>query len=170
MQGQAIDLAATGRSLSESQLRDMHERKTGLLLRASVQMGAACGSPNARSEAALCTYGSAIGLAFQVVDDILDTTQDSATLGKTAGKDEEAGKPTYVSVMGLEASRRYAARLRDEALAALDGAPDSEDHRTHVELADDLAIIAEYLEALRSSICPRCQAIELIEGVKIEPP
>jgi farnesyl diphosphate synthase len=121
--GQAIDLAATGRSLSESQLRDMHERKTGLLLRASVQMGAACGHPDPRSDDALCAYGSAIGLAFQVVDDILDTTQDSATLGKTAGKDEEAGKPTYVSVMGLDASRRYAARLRDEALAALDSAP-----------------------------------------------
>ncbi len=121
--GQAIDLAAIGQPLSEVQLRDMHQRKTGLLLRASVQMGAACGFHDAEAEQALCTYGSAIGLAFQVVDDILDVTQDSATLGKTAGKDEEAGKPTYVSVMGLEASRRYAARLRDEALAALDEAP-----------------------------------------------
>jgi len=121
--GQAIDLAATGKPLSETQLRDMHERKTGLLLRASVQMGAACGRPDDATERGLCAYGAAIGLAFQVVDDILDVTQDSATLGKTAGKDEEAGKPTYVSVMGLEASRRYAARLRDEALAALDALP-----------------------------------------------
>jgi farnesyl diphosphate synthase len=121
--GQAIDLAAIGQPLSEVQLRDMHQRKTGLLLRASVQMGAACGAHDAAAEQALCAYGSAIGLAFQVVDDILDVTQDSVTLGKTAGKDEEAGKPTYVSVMGLEASRRYAARLRDEALAALDAAP-----------------------------------------------
>lgn len=121
--GQAIDLAAIGQPLSESELRDMHERKTGLLLRAAVQMGAACGRPDAATASALCRYGSAIGLAFQVVDDILDVTQDSATLGKTAGKDEEAGKPTYVSVMGLEASRRYAAQLRDDALAALDSAP-----------------------------------------------
>jgi farnesyl diphosphate synthase len=121
--GQAIDLAAIGQPLSESQLRDMHQRKTGLLLRASVQMGAACGHPDAAAEKALCAFGSAIGLAFQVVDDILDVTQDSATLGKTAGKDEEAGKPTYVSVMGLDASRRYAARLRDEALNALAQAP-----------------------------------------------
>jgi farnesyl diphosphate synthase len=121
--GQAIDLAAIGQPLSESQLRDMHQRKTGLLLRASVQMGAACGQPDAAAEKALCAFGSAIGLAFQVVDDILDVTQDSATLGKTAGKDEEAGKPTYVSVMGLDASRRYAARLRDEALNALAQAP-----------------------------------------------
>jgi farnesyl diphosphate synthase len=120
--GQAIDLAAIGQPLTENQLRDMHERKTGLLLRASVQMGAACGHQDQASQQALCTYGAAIGLAFQVVDDILDVTQDSATLGKTAGKDEEAGKPTYVSVMGLEASRRYAGRLRDQALAALDSA------------------------------------------------
>jgi farnesyl diphosphate synthase len=121
--GQAIDLAAIGQPLSEAQLRDMHHRKTGLLLRASVQMGAACGAHDAAAELALCSYGAAIGLAFQVIDDILDVTQDSATLGKTAGKDEEAGKPTYVSVMGLEASRRYASRLRDEAIAALDSAP-----------------------------------------------
>ena len=121
--GQAIDLAAIGQPLSECELRNMHERKTGLLLRAAVQMGAACGRPDAATAGALCRYGSAIGLAFQVVDDILDVTQDSATLGKTAGKDEEAGKPTYVSVMGLDASRRYAAQLRDEALAALDSAP-----------------------------------------------
>ena len=121
--GQAIDLAAIGKQLGEGELRDMHERKTGLLLRASVQMGAACGRPDAATADALCRYGSAIGLAFQVVDDILDVTQDSATLGKTAGKDEEAGKPTYVSVMGLEASRRYAAQLRDDALAALDAVP-----------------------------------------------
>ncbi len=121
--GQAIDLAAIGKVLSETELRDMHERKTGLLLRASVQMGAACGRPDAVTAEAFCRYGSAIGLAFQVVDDILDVTQDSMTLGKTAGKDEEAGKPTYVSVMGLKASRRYAAELRDEALEALDSVP-----------------------------------------------
>ncbi len=133
--GQAIDLAAIGKPMSERQLCDMHERKTGLLLRASVLMGAACGHTDARAEAALRVYGSAIGLAFQVVDDILDVTQDSETLGKTAGKDEEANKPTFVSLMGLEASRHYAARLRDEALAALDGAPQLRSQRLR-ELAD----------------------------------
>ncbi|MFO1249773.1 MAG: farnesyl diphosphate synthase [Inhella sp.] len=121
--GQAIDLAAIGQPLNETQLRDMHRRKTGLLLQASVMMGAACGNPSAAEHQALLTYGADIGLAFQVVDDILDVTQDSATLGKTAGKDQEANKPTYVSVLGLEASRRYATHLRDEALAALESAP-----------------------------------------------
>ena len=132
--GQAIDLAAIGQPLNEDQLRDMHRRKTGLLLQASVMMGAACGSPSAAETAALSTYGADIGLAFQVVDDILDVTQDSATLGKTAGKDQVANKPTYVSVLGLEASRRYAVQLRDEALAALDGVP-----RLHSQRLRELA-------------------------------
>ena len=127
--GQAIDLAAVGQPLSEEQLRDMHRRKTGLLLQASVVMGAACGAPTAAQHQALLTYGADIGLAFQVVDDILDVTQDSATLGKTAGKDSQANKPTYVSVLGLEASRRYAATLRDEALAALDSVSGLADQR-----------------------------------------
>ncbi len=121
--GQAIDLAAVGRPLDEQALKNMHRRKTGLLLQGSVLMGAACGHPTPHETRALATYGDALGLAFQVVDDILDVTQDSATLGKTAGKDQEANKPTYVSVLGLAASRRYAAQLRDEALAALDSAP-----------------------------------------------
>jgi farnesyl diphosphate synthase len=117
--GQAIDLASIGRPLSEDALRDMHRRKTGALLQASVLMGAACGKPSASAWRALSDYGAAIGLAFQVVDDILDVTQPSETLGKTAGKDLDANKPTYVSVLGLDAARRYAAQLRDEALAAL---------------------------------------------------
>jgi farnesyl diphosphate synthase len=117
--GQAIDLAATGRSLDEATLRDMHRRKTGALLQASVLMGAACGQPGAQAWAALTDYGSALGLAFQVVDDILDVTQASATLGKTAGKDIDANKPTYVSVLGLEAARRHAEDLRRQAHAAL---------------------------------------------------
>lgn len=121
--GQAIDLAAVGQPLDEQALKNMHRRKTGLLLQGSVLMGAACGHPTPQETQALSTYGDALGLAFQVVDDILDVTQDSATLGKTAGKDQEANKPTYVSVLGLGPSRRYAARLRDEALAALERAP-----------------------------------------------
>ncbi len=118
--GQAIDLASVGQPLSESQLRQMHELKTGALLQASVVMGAQCGEPNAQALSGLQAYGSAIGLAFQVVDDILDVTADSSTLGKTAGKDADNNKPTYVSLMGLRASQDYAQRLLDQALSALD--------------------------------------------------
>lgn len=117
--GQAIDLASIGKPLDEAALRDMHRRKTGALLQASVLMGAACGDTTPASWAALSDYGSAIGLAFQVVDDILDVTQASETLGKTAGKDLHHNKPTYVSVLGLDAARRHADELRDQAHAAL---------------------------------------------------
>jgi farnesyl diphosphate synthase len=117
--GQAIDLASIGRALDEPVLRDMHRRKTGALLQTSVCMGAACGDVSAQAWRALTDYGWAVGLAFQVVDDILDVTQVSETLGKTAGKDLHHNKPTYVSVLGLEAARSYAARLRDDAHAAL---------------------------------------------------
>ncbi|MBC7377102.1 MAG: polyprenyl synthetase family protein, partial [Burkholderiaceae bacterium] len=118
--GQAIDLASIGRALTEDELRRMHRLKTGALLQASVAMGAACGAPDAAAVAALNAYGAALGLAFQVVDDILDVTADSATLGKTAGKDAANDKPTYVSLLGLEPSRVYAAQLLAEALGALD--------------------------------------------------
>ena len=117
--GQAIDLQSIGRSLDERTLRDMHHRKTGALLQASVLMGAACGTTSASVWQALADYGDAIGLAFQVVDDILDVTQASETLGKTAGKDADNNKPTYVTVLGLDAARRHAADLRDTAHAAL---------------------------------------------------
>ena len=117
--GQAIDLASIGRGLSEAALRDMHCRKTGALLRASVLMGAACGVTSTVTWAALLDFGAAIGLAFQVVDDILDVTQSAATLGKTAGKDQHNNKPTYVSVLGLAAAQSHAQALRDQAHAAL---------------------------------------------------
>jgi farnesyl diphosphate synthase len=117
--GQAIDLASIGLKLDERTLRDMHHRKTGALLRCSVLMGAACGDVGAAQWDALAEYGDAIGLAFQVVDDILDVTQASATLGKTAGKDLDNNKPTYVTVLGLDAARRHAVELRDKAQAAL---------------------------------------------------
>jgi farnesyl diphosphate synthase len=117
--GQAIDLASVGKPLDETQLRDMHRRKTGALLQASVLMGAACGQTSTAAWDALADYGDAIGLAFQVVDDILDCTQDSAMLGKTAGKDQDANKPTYVSTLGLERAQAYAIELRDQAQAAL---------------------------------------------------
>ena len=117
--GQAIDLASIGRALDETALRDMHRRKTGALLQASVMMGAACGTVDAAAQRALADYGAAVGLAFQVVDDILDITQPSETLGKTAGKDRDHHKPTYVSVLGLDAARRHARDLRQQAQAAL---------------------------------------------------
>lgn len=119
--GQAIDLAAVGRTLDQEALEDMHRRKTGALLLASVRMGAlAAGADEARL-AALDAYGRALGLAFQVMDDVLDATADTATLGKTAGKDAAAGKPTFASLLGCEAARGYAEALLDEALAALRG-------------------------------------------------
>ena len=119
--GQAIDLASIGKPLDEAKLRDMHRRKTGVLLHASVLMGAACGELTPSAWESLSRYGAAIGLAFQVVDDILDVTQDSDVLGKTAGKDQDNNKPTYVSVLGLEPARAYALRLRDDAHQALAG-------------------------------------------------
>ena len=117
--GQAIDLASVGRQLDEATLRDMHRRKTGVLLQASVLMGAACGPVDAAALAALSEYGAAVGLAFQVVDDVLDVTQESHVLGKTAGKDVDQNKPTFVSLLGLEAAQKYAHELRDQAHAAL---------------------------------------------------
>ncbi|MET3119626.1 farnesyl diphosphate synthase [Undibacterium sp. GrIS 1.8] len=118
--GQAIDLASVGVALTVGQLEQMHRLKTGALLRASVIMGAMCGKTLSAAEvAALDAYASAIGLAFQVVDDVLDATADSATLGKTAGKDAADNKPTYVSLLGLEASQALAKKLCDDAHAAL---------------------------------------------------
>lgn len=117
--GQAIDLASVGQQLDESALRDMHRRKTGVLLQASVMMGAACGTVSSSVSDALSEYGAAIGLAFQVIDDVLDVTQASNVLGKTAGKDVDQNKPTYVSLLGLDAAQRYADTLRDQAHSAL---------------------------------------------------
>lgn len=118
--GQAIDLASVGLGLSLAQLERMHQMKTGALLRASVLLGALCGKDlPATDRAALEAYANAIGLAFQVIDDVLDATADSATLGKTAGKDAADNKPTYVSILGLEPSRALAEKLREDALRAL---------------------------------------------------
>ncbi len=118
--GQAIDLASVGHRLSEAQLRQMHRLKTGALLLCGVQMGAACGPAVApETSAALSRFGEILGLAFQVVDDILDVTADSATLGKTAGKDAAADKPTYVALMGLAPAQRLADQLAQDAAQAL---------------------------------------------------
>jgi farnesyl diphosphate synthase len=125
--GQAIDLASIGCALDEEQLRHMHRLKTGALLQGSVMMGAACGQADARALQALSDYGAAMGLAFQVVDDILDVTSDAGTLGKTVGKDAAHDKPTYVSLLGLERSRAHAQELLEQARAALasSGLPDT---------------------------------------------
>ena len=118
--GQAVDLASVGIALDRPALEAMHRRKTGALLQASVTMGAATASPATAVQAALADYGAHLGLAFQVVDDILDVTADSATLGKTAGKDAAADKPTFVSLMGLAEAQAYADAVLAQAHAALE--------------------------------------------------
>ena len=120
--GQAIDLAGVGQVLTQQHLEEMHRRKTGALLLASVRMGAIAVNAQPKQMQALQRYGQALGLAFQVIDDVLDVTADSATLGKTAGKDAAADKPTFVSLMGLAPARQYAFDLLGQAHAALDGA------------------------------------------------
>ncbi|MFZ6691228.1 polyprenyl synthetase family protein [Undibacterium sp. SXout20W] len=118
--GQAIDLASVGLALNRAELEQMHRLKTGALLRAAVLLGAMSGKTLSTSEIeALDVYSAAIGLAFQVVDDILDATADSATLGKTAGKDAADNKPTYVSLLGLDASKELAIQLCKDAHGAL---------------------------------------------------
>lgn len=118
--GQAIDLAAVDKQLNLHELETMHRYKTGALIRASVAMGAIAAGANKSQLKALDDYASAIGLAFQVQDDILDVTADTATLGKQQGADIARNKPTYVSLLGLEAAKAKAAELHQQALAALD--------------------------------------------------
>jgi len=118
--GQAIDLDSTGKSLDLDQLETMHRKKTGALLLASVRMGAIAAGVDQAALGALDRYGRAIGLAFQIVDDVLDVEGTADVLGKTAGKDAQKNKPTYVSVLGLAPARERAERLRREALATLD--------------------------------------------------
>ena len=133
--GQAIDLDSVGLALTREELERMHQLKTGALLRVSVLLGALCGKDlEPRELEALDAYSKAVGLAFQVVDDVLDATADSATLGKTAGKDAADNKPTYVSILGLEPSRALAEQLRREAHDAL--APFGEQALRLRELAD----------------------------------
>ena len=128
--GQAIDLASVGLPLTSPELHAMHRLKTGALLQASVVMGAACGAVSPQVEAALAQYGAAVGLAFQVVDDVLDVTADSATLGKTAGKDAAQDKPTFVSLLGLQAAQDYADQLLAQALNSLASLETHGLHRT----------------------------------------
>jgi farnesyl diphosphate synthase len=119
--GQAIDLASVGMHLSLEQLEQMHQLKTGALLQAAVFLGALCGQQlNGNQRVALTRYCNAVGLAFQVIDDILDVTSDSIILGKTAGKDQANNKPTYVSILGLDTSKALAEKCRIEAHNALE--------------------------------------------------
>jgi len=120
--GQAIDLQSVGQTLSLEQLEAMHRCKTGALIRASVILGATCAKvSNPTDLANLTTYGDAIGLSFQIVDDILDVVGDTEILGKTQGADIALNKPTFPSIMGLDGARKHADQQRDRALSALDG-------------------------------------------------
>ncbi|WP_252346237.1 MULTISPECIES: farnesyl diphosphate synthase [unclassified Paludibacterium] len=133
--GQAIDLASVGQQLSLPELEYMHMLKTGALIRASVLLGARAGRALSNEQQhKLDHFAKCIGLAFQVVDDVLDCEADTQTLGKTAGKDAANDKPTYVSLMGFSEAKRFARELRDDAFAALaDFGPDAQRLK---ELAD----------------------------------
>jgi geranylgeranyl diphosphate synthase type II len=117
--GQVADLEAEGKNVSPAELRYIHERKTSALLRCAVRLGGMSANCSPAQLAALSDFGRHVGLAFQVIDDILDVTQSSEQLGKTAGKDTAARKATYPALVGLEKSRRIAARLTARAFAAL---------------------------------------------------
>ncbi|WP_019939004.1 polyprenyl synthetase family protein [Bordetella sp. FB-8] len=117
--GQAIDLGSVGRSLTRDQLQTMHSMKTGAMLAASVTLGGIVAGASSATRQALDAYGRSIGLAFQVVDDILDVTADMASLGKTPGKDAADNKPTYVSLLGLDEARSYARQLGEAAHEAI---------------------------------------------------
>jgi len=136
--GQQIDLEATGKPLTLPELEFMHVHKTGAIIRAAVLLGASCGEISPERKERLDHYAKAIGLAFQVVDDVLDYDASTATLGKTAGKDSKQGKPTYVSAMGLPQARQFAEELRaqaQDALGSLGGAA-----RRLSELADFIVL------------------------------
>lgn len=120
--GQAVDLASVGLALDQPRLEAMHRLKTGALLQASVMMGAATAAPSGAQHQGLSDFGACLGLAFQVVDDVLDVIADSVTLGKTAGKDAAAEKPNFVALLGLAQAQAYAERLHQQAQAALDRA------------------------------------------------
>lgn len=115
--GQAVDLGSVGKSLTHTELETMHHLKTGALIQASVVLGAIGGSD--QEIKAVRKYAQCIGLAFQVIDDILDVEADTSTLGKTAGKDANSNKPTYVTILGLDPAKRHALELYEDAIASL---------------------------------------------------
>jgi farnesyl diphosphate synthase len=136
--GQQIDLESTGKALTLPELEFMHIHKTGALIRAAVSLGAACGLIDSTRKNSLDRYAKAMGLAFQVVDDVLDYDGSTSTLGKTAGKDSRQGKPTYVSTLGSARARELADELRAEALSALEGL--GERARRLAQLADFIVL------------------------------
>lgn len=136
--GQAIDLESVGQSLSRDALQQMHQLKTGALLSASVMLGGIAVGASEVQQLALKHYGLAMGLAFQVVDDVLDVTADSSILGKTPGKDAAANKPTYVALMGLEQTQAFAKKLHQEAIQAI--APLGESGQYLAGLADFIVL------------------------------
>ena len=140
--GQAIDLGSVGLKLDQSALEYMHRHKTGALIEASVKLGAlASGRATPAQLQALQTYARAIGLAFQVQDDILDVESDTQTLGKRQGADIARDKPTYPALLGLDVAKAYALELRDQALAAL---------RPFDAAAEPLRDLARYIVERRS--------------------
>ena len=134
--GQVADLEAEGKRINRRQLRYIHENKTAALLTTSVRLGAMSANATPSQLGAISDFGRALGLAFQVIDDILDVTQTSEKLGKSAGKDAAAHKATYPSVLGLEKSRAEAGRLTRQAHAAL---------RPLGKKAETLRALANYL-------------------------
>ena len=134
--GQYLDVSATGGALTLDALKAMHNLKTGALIRAALALGGHAAGAGEAELAALDRYGEHIGLAFQVVDDILDVESDSATLGKTQGKDAAANKSTYVSLLGIDGARREAEGLLDAALTAL---------RPFDDRGDDLRDLARFI-------------------------
>ncbi len=134
--GQSIDLDSVNKSLDINQLENMHQHKTGALISAAVAMAALCCQASARQQQSLMTYAKAIGLAFQVQDDILDIESDTDTLGKQQGADLELNKPTYPALLGLQGAKQKASELHSEAIAAL---------TSFGEAADQLRGLADYI-------------------------
>lgn len=133
--GQAIDLESVGKTLDLAGLKQMHAMKTGALLSCAVELGGIAAQLNQTQMAHLESYSKSLGLAFQIVDDVLDATADSQTLGKTAGKDAAANKPTYVTLMGLDYAKSQAIELQEVAIANLDS------FGTQAQALKDLALL-----------------------------
>ncbi len=117
--GQAVDIAAVAQPMTQAELESMHALKTGALICASVELGARCGAPTDLEMQMLSAYARAVGLAFQVADDVLDVSADAQTLGKTPGKDAAANKPNFVALLGLKGAQGYARDLHQRALEAI---------------------------------------------------
>ena len=138
--GQAIDLASVGKLLTFDELEQMHRHKTGALIQAAVQLGALCADPDEATMERLDAYGSCVGLAFQIQDDLLDMESDAVTLDTVGSTDSALGKPTYPSVLGLAESRKRISALHERALNSLLGMGES---------ADTLRLLSEYIVTRR---------------------